>query len=150
VTGLRPPEHYLLERSVVVPYRIAAWIDRELGRRRVDVRGADAQLDSVLNALARAGAEWRERHQLVSRTEPAGCAVGSADTTGLATTPQPVALSQRLAPAEVADLLNLSSEAIRKACRTGRLKAERVGDRWEVSREDAEHYRAARALRGQT
>lgn len=56
------PEHYLHDGGVVVvPERVAAWMLRYagLGRLSAQVRGADAEVDAVLVALATAGQHWR-------------------------------------------------------------------------------------------
>lgn len=49
--------------------------------------------------------------------------------------------------AEVADRLWLSVQAVTLACRQGRLDAEQVGprQRWQISREAFENFKAARA-----
>ena len=50
-----------------------------------------------------------------------------------------------LSVAEVADLLDLTGAAVRLACREGRLEAEQVGRRWQITREACANFRAARA-----
>ncbi len=129
----RDPKHYVhgIDGAVViVPGRVAAWLTQQLGldRLRSEVRGMDAQVDHVLIGLAVAASAWR----------------ASAYGTTPRNTPEPEPKSSWLTTTEVADLLNLTDRAIRSACRSGRLHAERVGDRWQISREHFEHYRAAR------
>ncbi len=46
---------------------------------------------------------------------------------------------------QVADRLHLHPRTIRLAIAEKRLRAEQVDGRWRVTREDFEHYRAARA-----
>ncbi len=60
----RPPEGYVWGPGadhVLVPRRVAAWLDREAGldRLRVEVRGQDPEIDAVLVALRLAALAWR-------------------------------------------------------------------------------------------
>ena len=117
----------------IVPARVAAWLTRQanLDRLRREVRGQDAEVDHVLIALAVAASAWR----------------ASAYGTHPRNTPEPAPKSAWLTTTEVADLLDQTDRAIRQACQSGRLPAERVGDRWQISRENFEHYCAARQQR---
>lgn len=116
---------------VVVPERIAAWLDRHAGLTalRLEHRGSDPEVDQVLLALAVASANWRT------------AAVGKDPRQEVAVEPQ----SSWLTAAEIADRLGISSRTVRWACQTGRLPAERVGSQWQVSRTEYEQYRASRA-----
>lgn len=131
----RPPETYVhgIEGPVVVvPGRVAAWLERnaDLRRLRTEVRGGDAEVDAVLVALATCALAWRTS------------AVGRER----APEPEVVASSgQRLSTSQAAALLSRSDRAVRMACSAGRLPAEQVGGRWLIDREDLEHYKAARA-----
>jgi excisionase family DNA binding protein len=129
----RPPEHYVHAGGevVVVPARVAAWLGRhaQLDRLRTQIRGADAEVDSVLVALAVAGAYWR--------TSATGSACAPEAEVG--------ALSPWVSTTQAADLLGIGSRAVRLAIAETRLPAERVDGRWRIAREDIEHYRAARA-----
>jgi excisionase family DNA binding protein len=49
-----------------------------------------------------------------------------------------------LTSGRAADLVGVSTRAIRKAITAGRLVGTRVGSQYRISREDLEHYRAAR------
>ncbi len=129
----RDPKHYVhgIDGAVViVPGRVAAWLTQQLGldRLRSEVRGMDAEVDHVLIGLAVAASDWR----------------ASAYGTSPRNTPELAPKSSWLTTTEVADLLDMTDRAIRLACQSGRLPAERVGDRWQISREQFEHYRAAR------
>jgi excisionase family DNA binding protein len=116
---------------VVVPSRIAALLVRHggLARYHVENRGLDPELDDVLVALKVAAAAW----------------AASVDGSDPRKPPEAEPFSAWLAPVEVADLLGLTDSRVRQEIRAGRLKAERVGRGWRVSRQDFEHYRAARA-----
>ncbi len=125
--------HGLSGVVVVVPGRVAAWLHANLplDKLRTEVRGADPEVDHVLVAMSVAGLSWRSS---VFGTRPRSV-------------PELAPPSAWLSPAEVADQLSVTSRAITKACQSGRLPAERVGDRWWISRVHFEHYRAARQQR---
>ena len=75
---------------------------------------------------------WRSS---VSVTDPRNC-------------PEPEPLSTWLTTTEVADLLDMADRGVRKAIERGDLEAEPAANgRWRISRDNAEHYRAARANR---
>ncbi|MFY1589160.1 hypothetical protein ACN267_32260, partial [Micromonospora sp. WMMD734] len=62
----RPPAAYvhgLDGPTVVVPGRVAAWLERHANLRQVRTaqRGADPEVDAVLVALAVAAAAWRQQ-----------------------------------------------------------------------------------------
>lgn len=129
----RPPAAYVHGLGgpvVVVPGRVAAWLERhaDLGKLRAEHRGADAEISAVLVALGVAAATWR------------GAATGTTD----AATPEPDSPSE-LSTSQAAGLAEVSPRAIRRAIAEGRLPARRAGQRWVLSREDVEHYRAGRA-----
>jgi excisionase family DNA binding protein len=117
---------------VVVPGRVAAWLERyaDLRRLRTDSRGVDPEVDSVLIALATAAALWRQQR------------TGADHGTELGKQAEP--RSEFVTTAQAATLLRITERGVRKACAEGRLPATRHGDIWSISREDVEHYRAAR------
>ncbi len=142
--GVHPPGHYrqpeqylhgLHAPVVVVPARVAAWLGRRgLDSLRINARGVDAEVDDVLAALHLAGLQWRASVEPEAEPEVAG--------------PQPEvapALGTVMGTREAADLLGLTVRAVTLAIQQGRLSAERVGGRWRITRDDVEHYRAARA-----
>lgn len=134
-TAWRTPAAYVHTGAVVVvPARIAAWLDRHADLRaiRTGHRGADAEVDSVLIALATAAAAWRQTQQV----PPPG--------TTLARDPEPAAPSP-LTSTQAADLLGCTDRAIRRAAAEGRLSATKSAGRWRIEREDLEQHRAARA-----
>ena len=133
-TTWRPPEAYVHGMdapAVIIPGRIAAWLDRRLGLAtlRAEMRGRDAELDSVLVAVSVAAAAWR----------------ASATGSGRAAMPAPTADSGWLTTGQAARRAERTDRAIRAAIATKRLPAERIGGRWFVRTEDIEHYAAARA-----
>ena len=131
----RPPAAYVhgVDGPVVlVPGRVAAWIERhtDLRRLRTAARGMDAEVDAVLVALATCALAWRTS------------AIGSEQ----AQEAEVVAESEaRLGTSQVADLLGITGRAVRLACERQRIPAEQVAGRWLISREDVEHFRAGRA-----
>lgn len=131
--GLQVPERYLLPEGVgaVVPGRVAALIHSRtnLGQLRAEIRGTSPEVDAVLMALHIAALKWR----------------GSATGTTQDTTPEPVTSSEWLTTEQAAGLAGVSSRAIRKAIQQERLTATEVAGRYRISREDLEHYKAARA-----
>jgi len=128
----RPAAHYVHADGavVIVPARVAAWLSRHarLDELRAQVRGADAEVDNVLVALAVASATWR------------------TSATGSTHAPEPEvrALSPWMSSTQAADLLGITSRAVRLAIGEERLPAEQVDGRWRITREDVEHYRAGR------
>lgn len=129
--GIHVPERYLLPGAsgALVPGRVAALIYRQvdLGHLRAELRGTDAEAAAVLMALHMAALAWR----------------GSATGTEQPSAAEPAA--SWLSTKEAAEMLNVTPRAIRKAIDAQRLPAERIGRSWRVSREDVEHYRAAKA-----
>jgi excisionase family DNA binding protein len=129
----RPPEHYIHAGGdvVVVPARVAALLLRHarIDQLRTQLRGADAELDSVLVALTVAALHWRT----------------SATGSEIAPTPEARAQSPWMSTTQAAEHLGITDRAVRLAISERRLAAEQVDGRWRISREDVEHYRAARA-----
>jgi excisionase family DNA binding protein len=115
---------------VIVPQRVAAWLERhaQLGRLRIDVRGADAEVDNVLTALRLAAMAWRD----------SACGTDARNLTEV----EPLSV---LSTVQAAGELGITDRAVRLAIQEGRLTGQQVSGRWQISREDLEHYRAARA-----
>ncbi|MFE5293003.1 helix-turn-helix domain-containing protein [Isoptericola sp. NPDC056618] len=118
--------------AVVVPARVAAWLDARanLSALRMKSRGADPEVDDVLLGLRVAALAWR------------------TSATGSAVDPEPEVpreSSQWLSTGQAANLLGITDRAVRLAIREGRLVAEQVAGRYRISRANVEHYRAARA-----
>jgi excisionase family DNA binding protein len=134
VSDLKPPGWHIVGLggpAVVVPGRVAAWLETRLDLRRVrsEVRGIDPEIDSVLLDLAVAALTWRKA---VDGCTPAGPTEVGAPSVWLTT-------------ADAADQLGISSSWVRQEIRAKHLAAEQVDRRWRISRTDFEHYRAARA-----
>ena len=117
--------------AVIVPGRVAAILDRQcrLTDLRVRTRGVDPEATAVLEALHVAALAWRS----------------SSTGTEAAPEPEPATRSEWMGSGQAADLLGVTSRAVRKAIADGRLAAVEVGGRYRISREDVEHYRASRA-----
>jgi excisionase family DNA binding protein len=127
----RPPTAYLHGGPVpvvIMPARVAAWLEVRAGLNdlRVDHRGRDAEVDSVLVALRTSALAWR------------------TSVTGSIQAAEPEKLPALLSTQQVADHLDLTDRAVRHAIKEGRLKAHRDGTRWKVTREDLAHYEAAK------
>ena len=119
---------YQLGDGVFVPARVAALLSRalDLNRRRTAWRGSDAEVDAVLQA-------WRkvELAFVESRTRTAGCADGFAAATADAELPQPEAQSsEEMTVSQVADLLDVTQQAVTKAARERRLAGRQIAGRW--------------------
>lgn len=133
----RPAESYvhgLDGPAVVVPARVAAWLEREgrLQELRTSIRGLDTELDSVLTALGVAAAAWRSRR-----------GVGSVHGTDLAQHADEPS-GWPLTTADAAQALQMSERGVRKAITDQRLTARWAGDVWLITREDLEQFRARR------
>lgn len=117
--------------AVVLSARTAAWLERyaDLTSLRVRVRGTDPAISRELEEIRYAAMSWRSS---VSGTEAA-------------VAPEPVTSSGWLTTTQAAGLVGVTDRAIRKAIAEGRLISTEVNGRHRVSREDLEHYRAARA-----
>jgi len=129
----RTPAHYVHGPNaevVILPQRVAAWLERNarLNELRVEVRGADAEVDAVLGAVRLAALAYRT-------------AVCGTDQGKQAEVEQPSVMSTQ----QVADRLHLHPRTIRLAIAEKRLRAEKVDGRWRITAEDFEHFRAARA-----
>lgn len=134
----KPPGAYLHGDGpacvVIVPARVAAWLATRTNLRnvRISARGTDPEVYAVLHDLHRAALAWRTS------------AAGSVD----APVPEEPRPSEWGSTTQAAGLLGITDRAVRLAVREGRLPAQQVAGRWRVTREDVEHYRAARAAAG--
>lgn len=130
----RPPQAYVHGIDapiVVVPARIAAWLERNLGLNqvRINARGADPEVDSVLNALRLAALTWR------------------TTVTGSSQAPEPEATreSKWYSTTEAGERLGITDRAVRLAIKEKRLHATNLDGRWRLTTEDIEHFKAAKA-----
>jgi hypothetical protein len=135
-SAARDPKHYVhgIDGPVaIVSARVAHWLHQQfdLEAVRLEVRGMDPDVDNALIALRVCATAWR----------------ASAYGTTPRNVPETAAKSQWLTTTQVADLLDRTDRAVRMACQSGRLPAEHENGRWRISRENFEHYRAARAQR---
>jgi excisionase family DNA binding protein len=134
MSDLKPPGWFIAGLhgpAVVVPGRVAAWLETKLDLRRVrtDVRGADPEVDAVLLDLAVVAQTWRSRVDVSDRARPS----------------QADAVLPWLTTAEAAGRLGVSGSRVRQLVHTNALPAELVDRRWRISRLDFEHYKAAKA-----
>jgi excisionase family DNA binding protein len=118
--------------AVLVSARITAILERyaDLSALRVRTRGVDPEATQVLVNIRAAAMSWR----------------GTATGTTVAAIEELAAGLELLSTAQAADLLGVSRRGIGQAITRRKLPATRVGRVWRVSREDVEHYRAARAV----
>lgn len=124
--------------AVLLPPRIAALLESKAGLSalRVRLRGVDPEASDVLEAIRYAAMSWRE------------AVPGSAPTgTKVAPEAEPEPACKWVTTGKAADLVGISSRAIRKAIAEGRLPATEVGGRYRITCEDLEHFRAARKER---
>jgi len=134
VSDLKPPGWFIVGLhgpGVVIPGRVADWLERRLDLRhvRTDVRGVDPEVDAVLLDLAVVALTWRKAVE--------GCTPASPAEVGAA--------SVWMSTAEAADQLGISSSWVRQEIRAKHLVAEQVDRRWRINRLNFEHYKAARA-----
>lgn len=129
----RPPSAYIHgvgSPSVVVPGRVAAWLESHgLNELRIVARGADAEVDNVLVAIRTAAMAWR------------------AAATGSKQAPEPEVTreSKWYSTTEAAERLGITDRAVRLAIQEKRLHATNLDGRWRINTEDIEHFKAAKA-----
>lgn len=131
----RPPEAYVhgvAAPIVILPARVAAWLERHAGLNdlRVRARGNDPEVDSVLQAMHRASLHWRTA------------------ATGSNRAPEPEApteLNQWFSTTQAADRLGITDRAVRLAIAEHRLPATNLNGRWRITPEDIAHFKAAKA-----
>ena len=131
----KTPEAYLhgdgANAIVIVPARVAAWLATRtrLSEVRISARGTDPEVYAVLAALHRGALGWR------------------ASVTGSEAPPPPEvpSPSRWMSTTQASGLLGITDRAVRLAISEGRLPAQQVAGRWRITREDVEHYRAARS-----
>lgn len=117
---------------VVIPARVCAWLERHarLNEVRIRERGSDPEVDAVLVALRLAALTWRT----------------TATGTPVAAKPEPASeLNQWLSTTQAADILYITDRAVRLAISEKRLPATFVNGRWRITREDTQHFAAAKA-----
>jgi excisionase family DNA binding protein len=115
--AVRIGRHLTPEGSVVVPPRIAAWLEAKAGvssDKRIALRDSDPLAYEVLMALHCAALHH-------------GSATGTESTMGLGDSRD---LEAWLTTGEVAKRVDLSDRAIRKMIAAGRLAATKRGGRW--------------------
>jgi excisionase family DNA binding protein len=115
--------HVTAEGSVIVPTRIAHWLEQKAGvtgDKRISLRDTDPLAYEVLAALHIAA---------LSHGSESG-------TKGVVGQPKQEESDQWLTTAEAAGELGVTDRAIRKRIATGRLPARRRGWQWQIDRND--------------
>lgn len=135
-TPQRPPAAYIHGVGapvVVIPARVCAWLERHarLNEVRIRERGSDPEVDAVLVALRLAALTWR--------TTATGSPVAAKPE-------EPASLNQMwFSSREAADRLGVTDRAVRLAIQERRLNAASINGRWRITKEDIEHFAAAKA-----
>jgi excisionase family DNA binding protein len=118
---------------VVVDGAVCVLLDRllRLGQLRSQVRGQNAALDQALLAI----------HTAALATQSCGSA------TNFVQEPQPATQLEHdtLSTGAAAEVIGVTSAAVRKAIAEKRLPATQVDGRWRITRDDLAAYMAARA-----
>lgn len=134
MTPQRPPEAYVHGINapvVVIPARVCAWLERHarLNEVRIRERGADPEVDAVLVAVRLAALTWRT----------------TATGTPVAAKPEaPADLNQWMSTGQAAARLGITDRAVRLAIQEQRLHATNVAGRWRITKEDLQHFTAAK------
>jgi len=118
---------------VVVPARVADWLDRHAGLNSLRIAGRevnDAEVTAVLTDIHIASLKWRASVAGIDPRKP----------------PEAMGASPVMNARQAADELGLTDRAVRLAITQKRLHATKDhNNRWAINREDLEHFRAARA-----
>lgn len=118
------PTRLILEPSLTIGGRAAAWLFANLDRRRVREREPDDEIDQALAALAALAHAWHNRTQ-----PPAARALP----------PRP------LTTQDVAAMHRVHEASVRRAIRAGRLRAEQGRHGWEISPAAAQEWQPRKA-----
>jgi hypothetical protein len=126
--------------AVIVPGRLALLLERHLrlDRVRLDVRGADAELDALLSSWHAVSLLYAER--AVPASGQRGSSVDPTPEAGRRSDPMKDLLSAQ----DVADAVDVSSSAVRLAARQGRLAGQKVDGEWSFHRHDVAAWVATR------
>ena len=119
--GRRIGQHIRGDGSVVIPARIAAWLDRTTGftaDRRIRLRDTDPDAYATLAAIRLAALSYRNGSHCGTKTGA----------------PQPNSPDSEpwVDTATAARRLGISPRAVRKRAAAGRIPARRTGGRWLV------------------
>lgn len=115
---------------VIVPAHVASYLRRRipLDRLRIDARNMqDPEAYHVLNSLHRAALTYES----------------TPDTRADATPMQPAQQEPLLSSSQAGALLHLTARGVRDACEKGRLEAQQVDGRWQITRAAVRRYRDA-------
>jgi len=125
---------------MAAPARLAAWLEKNtnLNVQRVALRGLNPEIDDELVAL-----HWLATWAVTA----SGTADGSEAGTATRLLPEPAGelVAEHINVNTAAELIGMSTRAVRKAIAEQRLPASRNGGQWLIDRTDAQHYRRNRA-----
>lgn len=110
---------------------MCGWLAKqpEFRQLRINARGAHPQVYAYLTAATVVGQEW----------------ASSVTGTTVANTPEQAPESRSwVTSSEAAQLLGIGARAVVQAIDRDRLEATNVAGRWQIERDDLEHYRATR------
>jgi hypothetical protein len=134
---------YRLGPGVFVPARTAALLSRllDLDRRRIELRGADSELDEVLN-------DWRQVVVGFVGSSQLSSGSGFDGETRDDEPSQPGSHCEQLpslvGTAQVADLLDMTEQAVTRAAREGRLTGRQTAGRWQFELEHVAIFQTRR------
>lgn len=121
--------------AVVLDARACAWLEQyaRLSSVRKDFRGTDPHISQQLEEIRYAAMAWWRASASTGTEHDSEAEVAAP--------------SKWLTTGQAADLLGITSRAVRLAIARGDVPAEKVGTHNRISRADVEHYRAVRAAR---
>ena len=103
----------------------------------------DPEVESQLIAIREVA--MRLRADQSGRTSAPASASGSSVDVGAEVAGDSLCWVAALGVSQAADLIGITRRACRLACEQGRLPAKKTNGRWEIDRQDAVNFRAARA-----
>jgi excisionase family DNA binding protein len=117
--------------TVALSPRVCAWLESEIDLRRLalSVRGVDDEFTEALHSIHLASLDWRE----LSSTS-------GSNADKAASAPSDSKDDPYLTSAAVAKRRGTSDRAVRLACLQGRIPHEKVGNRYQIRRSDADAY----------
>jgi hypothetical protein len=142
---MRPAEFRLARADdVTVSARTAALLTRTFKVRdlHTKLREFDEEIAVDLDALLLAAARWRERQTAARAVEIEPL---PQVTSAPAVTAEVLSQCELLDTGQVADLLDVTSRAVRLACEAGRLRGQQdARGRWRISRDAVRDYQKER------
>ena len=117
---------------------LAAWLERHtnLSKQRVALRGLDPGIDNQLAALL-----WMATWSFNATISAPSSDLGT--THPVMAEPAGELVAERIDVNTAAEVIGITTRAVRKAIAEHRLPACRDGSRWSIDRNDARQYRSA-------